>query len=84
MAEKGASLIVQDFKNELVEVINKYNMPAIIKQSFVEDINNKLIKAAEYELQKEEQEYKEALEQEDEEKRTEEGGDEECQKEQED
>jgi len=84
MAEKGASLIIRDFKNDLTQILNQYNMPMIIKKQVLDEIRNEVSKVAEYQIAKEEQEYKEALEQEEKEKSTEEGGDEECQTAQED
>lgn len=64
MDEKGFNLMVNDFKSEIVNVINTYNLPAIVVKQVIGELYNEVCVITNNTIQKELEEYQKEVEKE--------------------
>ncbi len=64
MAEKGINLKIEDFKNEIVNLINGYDLPAVVVKQMVGELYNEVCVITNNTIQKELEEYEKEVEQE--------------------
>ncbi len=64
MAEKGINLKIEDFKNEIVNLINGYDLPAVVVKQVVGELYNEVCIITNNTIQKELEEYEKEVEQE--------------------
>lgn len=69
MVEKGINLKISDFKDEIVNLINSYNLPAIVVKQVMGELYNEVCVVTNNTIQKEVEEYQKGLEQENEKER---------------
>ncbi len=69
MAEKGFNLKVRDFENEIVNLINDYNLPAMVVKQVIGGLYHEVCVIANDTIEKELEEYQRGLEQENEKER---------------
>ena len=62
--EKPITLRIKEFKQELVDLINKSNLHPYIKEGVVKDLHEQLVVVLEKQAQAEEEEYENSLKEE--------------------
>lgn len=72
--DKGINLMINDFKIEIVDLINSYDLPMIIKRQVINEISLEINNVTENVIQKERQDYQKALEAQKEESKSKKGG----------